>query len=52
VYLAADEVFATSKLLWLVWRRTHSARALWATFVGHPQETADKVAAEMVRQAA
>lgn len=52
VYMAADEVYASLKLLFLVWRRTRCLRSVWTVFIGRPLESADLVAVEMVRKAA
>ncbi len=52
VYMAIDEVYASLKLLYLVGKRTGSAKAVWLAFIGRPFESADQAAAEMVRRAA
>jgi len=52
VYLAFDEVYASLKLLILVWKKTRSVRAVWTTLIGRPLESADEAAAGMIRQAA
>ena len=52
VYMAVDEVFASLKLLYLVWRKTRSVRSVWTAFIGQPLETADAAAVSMIRKAA
>ena len=52
VYMAFDEVFASVKFLWNVWRETHNLPTLWKAFWGHPQQTTDEIATAMVRKAA
>jgi hypothetical protein len=52
VYMAYDEVFASTKLLYRVWQRTRSWGEVWAALIGRPREAVDGAAAEMVRKAA
>jgi len=49
VYMAYDEVFASLKLLYRVWQRTHSAKLVLTALCGKPTVVADEVAGEMVR---
>ena len=46
VAMAYDEVHASLRYLWRVWRRTESAHTLWRTFWGQPSEAAAAVALE------
>ena len=52
VYMAYDEVYASLKLLYRIWKKTHNARLVAAAFCGKPSVIADDVASEMVRAAA
>ncbi len=52
VWMAVDEVYSSLKWLYRTWQRTGSAAAVWRVFIGRPVESADEVAAEMVRKAA
>lgn len=49
VVMAYDEVYASLKLLYRVWQRTHDRQILWKVLCGRPTEIADEVASEMVR---
>ncbi|QDV19592.1 Vitamin K epoxide reductase family protein [Gimesia panareensis] len=48
VVMAYDEVYASLKLLYRVWQRTHDRQILWKVLWGRPTEIADEVACEMV----
>ncbi|QDT92574.1 vitamin K epoxide reductase family protein [Gimesia algae] len=48
VVMAYDEVYASVKLLYLVWKRTHDKQLLWSVLWGQPSEIADEIASEMV----
>ena len=51
VVMAYDEVFASLKLLYRVWKRTHDKRLVWSVLWGKPSEIADEIASEMVTAA-
>lgn len=51
VVMAYDEVFASLKLLYRVWKQTHDKRLLWSVLWGQPSEIADEIASEMVASA-
>lgn len=44
IYMAYDEVWATLKYLWRVWRRTKDWRTLWAVFWGRADQRAAEIA--------
>jgi uncharacterized membrane protein len=46
VYWAYDEVWASLKYLWRVWKRTGDLRVVWNVFAGRYNEEADRVALE------
>jgi hypothetical protein len=46
VYWAYDEVWASLKYLWRVWKRTRDRRIVFDVFAGRYHEEADKVALE------
>lgn len=46
VGMAYDEVNASLRFLWRVWKRTKDYRALWSAFCGQPSEVASAVALE------
>lgn len=52
VYMAADEVYASLKFLWKVWRKTRSWKSIWSVLWGHPLPEADEVATMMIRKVA
>ena len=52
VYMAVDEVHASLKYLYLIWRQTRSVRSVWTAFIGRPLESGDDVANQMLRRAA
>lgn len=47
VFLSYDEVWASLRYLWAVWRREPSWGALWRTFIGRPPPSGILVAREM-----
>lgn len=47
VYFAYDEVWASLKYLWRVWKRTHDKKVVWDTFWGKPSDVAAAVAREV-----
>lgn len=51
VYMAYDEVFASLKLLYRVWKATRSAKTVFAVLCGRPLVIADEIASDMVRVA-
>ena len=48
VVMAYDEVYASLKLLYRVWQRTHDKKLVWSVLWGRPSEMADEIAGEMV----
>lgn len=46
VYMAYDEVWATCRYLWRVWKRARSKREVWDCFWGRPSAGAAAVALE------
>lgn len=48
VYMAYDEVFASLKLLYRVWKATRSTKMVFAVLCGKPTVIADEVASSMV----
>jgi len=51
VYMAYDEVFASLKLLYRVWKQTRSAKTVFEVLCGKPSVIADEIASGMVRTA-
>lgn len=49
VVMAYDEVYASLKLLYRVWQRTHDKKLVWSVLWGRPSEIADEIAGEMVK---
>lgn len=49
VVMAYDEVYASLKLLYRVWQRTHDKKLVWSVLWGRPSEMADEIAGEMVK---
>ena len=50
VVMAYDEVYASLKLLYRVWQRTHDKKVLWQVLWGRPTKIADEIASEMVQR--
>lgn len=46
VVFAYDEVWASVKFLWRVWKRTHDKKFWWDTFCGRASERAEAIAKE------
>jgi uncharacterized membrane protein len=51
VYMAYDEVYASVKYLYRVWKVSENKRVVWNALWGRPSEIADGVAAEMTKEA-
>lgn len=52
VYMAYDEVFASLKLLYRVWRQTRNTKTVLEVLCGKPTVIADEIASGMVRATA
>jgi uncharacterized membrane protein len=52
VYMAYDEVFASLKLLYRVWKQTRSTKTVFEVLCGKPSVIADEIASRMVRATA
>ncbi len=50
-YLAYDEVWATTKYLWRIWRSERDPKLLWDTFIGRASQRAYEIAQEQAREA-
>lgn len=49
VFMAYDEVFASVKLLYRVWKATSSVKVVFAVLCGKPSLIADEIASKMVQ---
>lgn len=52
VYMAFDEVHASVKYLYLIWKKTGNRKLVWDALWGRPTAIADETATSMVRKAA
>lgn len=48
IYMAYDEVYSSLRYLYRIWRKSHSAKEVWAALWGRPSRLAAEVANEMM----